>query len=450
MNLLSPLFRSVSVEAELSDLATLQGMLDFESALARAESRAGIIPASAATSISAACHAEKFDRAALAESAAIAGNLAIPLIKQLTSLIANSDPDSSRFVHFGATSQDAIDTGMILQLRRAFELLDQDLASLTSTLSELAQKRRLTPIAARTWVQQALPTTFGFIVAGWLDAVLRHRRRIREIRPRLLTLQFGGAVGTLASLSGRAPEIAKSLARDLGLAEPAAPWHSHRDRFAESATTLGLLTGTLGKIARDISLHTQTEIAELFEPSAPGRGGSSTLPHKRNPVTCAVILAAALRVPPLVSTMLAAMPQEYQRGLGNWHAEWETLPDIFRLTGGALHHLTQMLPALEIDTQRMAVNLELTHGLIFAEAVSMAAAQRLGKSAAHALVETACARSRATGQHLKDALLSDPTIRDILPQPELDRLFDASNYFGSAGAFVDRVLAEAAQFSTLP
>ena len=446
--LLDPLFRSEAIGEIFSDLSCLQSMLHFEAALARAESIAGILTEPQARIIASQCRAENFDLAALAKDAALAGNLAIPLIKSLTAKVAAENESAARFVHFGATSQDVIDTGMILQLRLAFELLDRNLATLTSTLSELAQKHRLTPIVARTWMQQALPTTFGFIVAGWLDAILRHRRRIAEIRPRLVTLQFGGAVGTLASLSGHGPEIAKSLAKDLQLALPATPWHSHRDRFAEVATTLGLLTGTLGKIARDISLHAQTEIAELFEPAAPGRGGSSTLPHKRNPVTCAVVVAAALRVPPLVSTMLAAMPQEHQRGLGNWHAEWEILPDIFRLTGGALHHFTEMLPSLEIDTKRMSLNLELTRGLIFAEAITMAAAQRLGKSAAHALLEAACTKARATGQHLKTILLADPSISEILPQPELDRLFEASNYFGSAGDFVDQVLAAAAQFST--
>lgn len=446
--LLNPLFRSSAMDKVFSDLSCIQGMLDFEAALARAEAAAGLFPESQARIIASHCRAETFDLATIAKDAALAGNLAIPLIKSLTAKVAAESSDAARFVHWGATSQDAIDTGMILQLRTAFELLDKDLTALSSTLAAIAQKHRLTPIVARTWMQQALPTTFGFIVAGWLDATLRHRRRIAELRPRLLTLQFGGAVGTLASLGGRGPQIAKSLANDLQLALPATPWHGHRDRFAEAAATLGLLMGTLGKIARDITLDAQTEIGELFEPAAPGRGGSSTLPHKRNPVTCAVVLAASLRVPPLVSTMLSAMQQEHQRGLGNWHAEWETLPEIFRLAGGALNHLVAMLPGLQIDTARMAANLEETHGLIFAEAVSMAAAQHLGKSSAHALVETACAKARETGQHLKAVLLVDPSIGKILPPPELDRLFEPSNYFGSAGEFVDQVLAEAARLTT--
>jgi 3-carboxy-cis,cis-muconate cycloisomerase len=296
-------------------------------------------------------------------------------------------------------------------------------------------------------MQHALPTTFGFIVAGWLDAMLRHRQRLAEIRSRALSLQFGGAVGTLAALAGRGPEVAKALAEELQLSLPLAPWHSHRDRMAEVATTLGLLTGTLGKIARDISLHSQTEVAEVCEPADEGRGSSSTMPHKRNPVTCAVVLAAANRVPGLVSTMLVAMVQEEERGLGGWQAEWETLPEIVRLSGGALHHLAQMLPALEVDPERMRQNLDATHGLIFAEAVSTALGDRMGKMPAHMLVEAACTKAREQKRHLLGVLREEPGLRGHLAPADLASLFDVRNYLGSASEFVRRVLAETGELS---
>jgi len=262
----------------------------------------------------------------------------------------------------------------------------------------------------------------------------------------VLTLQFGGAVGTLAALGGRGPEVAKALADDLRLSLPSIPWHTHRDRIAEIATTLGLCTGTLGKIARDISLHAQTEIAELAEPIFEGRGGSSTMPQKRNPVTCAVVLAAATRIPGLVATLLSAMPQEEQRGLGGWHAEWETLPDIVRLSGGALHHLVEMLPGLEVDTQRMRHNLGLTNGLIFAEAVAMALGDRMGKMPAHLVVEATCKKAREQNRHLKDMLREESGLRGHLTPADLESLFDVRNYLGSADEFIRRVVAEAREF----
>jgi 3-carboxy-cis,cis-muconate cycloisomerase len=448
MRLLDALFRYDALDKVFSDEACIQGMLDFEAALARAEAASGIVPASQAQIIAGKCRAEHFDLSAIAKDAALAGNLAIPLVKKLTELVAHEDKDAARFVHWGATSQDAIDTGCVLQVRCAFDLIDQDLVRLSGTLVTLAETHRATPIVARTWMQQALPTTFGFIVAGWLDAVSRHRKRLAEIGPRVLALQFGGAVGTLAALGGRGPQVAKALAGELRLSLPCIPWHTHRDRIAEIATTLGLCTATLGKIARDISLHAQTEIAELAEPMFEGRGGSSTMPHKRNPVTCAVVLAAATRVPGLVNTLLSAMPQEEQRGLGGWHAEWETLPDIIRLSGGALHHLAEMLPGLEVDTQCMRHNLELTNGLIFAEAVTIPLGDRMGKMPAHLLVEAACKKARELKRHLKDILREESGLRGHLTPADLESLFDARNYLGSAEEFIRRVVAEAREFPT--
>jgi 3-carboxy-cis,cis-muconate cycloisomerase len=441
MNLLDPLFRSQAVEKVFSNRATLQAMLDFEAALARAEARAGFIPATAAPAIEAKCRAELYDMTVLARAAADAGNLAIPLVKQLTLLVAKKEKDAARYVHWGATSQDAIDTGRVLQLRQALALISSELDLFAVVLGELVHKNRTTLVVARTWMQQALPTTFGFKVAGWLDAIDRHRARLAETQERCLVLQFGGAVGTMAALGARGLDVAANLAKELQLPLPEIPWHSHRDRMAEIATTLGLFCGTLGKIARDISLHTQTEVGEVFEPSADGRGGSSTMPHKRNPVTSAVVLSAAARVPALVSTMLTAMVQEQERGLGGWHAEWETLPDIVRLTAGALHHLTTTLSELEVDPERMRQNLDITHGLIFAEAVTMALSEKMPRSDAHELVQQACKRAQTTRRDLRSLLAQDAIIKTTLSEAELDRLFTPANYLGVADQFVDRVLA---------
>jgi len=439
MELFDQLFRTEEVERIFSSRACLQAMLDFEAALAGAEARAGVIPSSAAAAIAAKCKADLFDVQALAAGANLAGNLAIPLVKALTALLAVED--AARFVHWGATSQDAIDTGCVLQLQKALSQISTDLARLADGLAGLAKTHRSTIVVGRTWMQQALPTTFGAKVAGWLDGVDRHRERLRETERRALVLQFGGAVGTLAALNNRGAEVAKFLAEELRLPLPELPWHSQRDRMAEVATTLGLCVGTLGKIARDIALHAQTEIAEVFEPAAEGRGGSSTMPHKRNPVTAAVVLAAATRVPTLVSTMLTAMVQEEERGLGGWHAEWETLPEIVRLTAGALHHMAETAPRLEIDAERMKQNLELTHGLIYAEAVTMALAQDIGKAAAHQLVEAACARAQKEKRHLRDVIGEDAQVSKHLSPSELKGLFDPRRYLGEAEAFVDRALA---------
>jgi len=448
MRLFDKLFRYEATDRIFSDREYLQALLDFEAALARAEAKAGVIPAADAQIIAAACRAEQFDIEELAAQAALSGNVAIPLVKQLTASVAKQSKDAARFVHWGATSQDSMDTAVVLQLRRALEVVNQDLTRLTSTLASLADKYRATPIAARTWMQQALPTTFGFIVAGWLDTILRHRSRLSELRARNLTLQFGGAVGTLAALSGRGPAVAKALAEELQLPLPQIPWHTHRDRLVEIAAALGLCAGTLGKIARDISLHAQTEIAELAEPAGEGRGGSSTMPQKRNPVTCATVLAAAQRVPGLLSTMLSSMVQEQERGLGGWQAEWETLPELVSLSAGALHHLAEMLPGLHVDEKQMLKNLDATHGLIFAEAVTMALADRLGKMPAHMLVEGACKKARAGNRHLKDVLREEPGIHGYLTPADLEGLFDVRNYLGSAEEFVRRVLAEVGSAAT--
>jgi 3-carboxy-cis,cis-muconate cycloisomerase len=441
MGLLDSLFRVPEVDAALSDHARLQGMLDFEAALARAEASCGVIPNAAAKAINAQCDAALFDFAALQQSAASAGNLAMPMLQQLTALVSSDDATAAGFVHWGATSQDAIDTGFVLQVRAVLDIVDREVDQLCRTLATLADTHRGTVMAGRSWMQHASPTTFGLKVAGWLDALLRHQERLLELRRRFLTLQFGGAVGNLSSLGNAGGRVGERLAKELGLELPAVAWHSQRDRFAELATTTGMLTGTLGKIARDISLHAQTEIGELHEPHGEGRGGSSSMPHKRNPVSCAVILAAALRVPGLVSTVLSAMVQEDERGLGGWHVEWETLPDILRLSAGALHDLRATMDGMEVDAQRMESNLELTRGLIYAEAVTTALAAKIGKKDARRLVEQACARATDAKEHLRDALLKTPDVSEHLAAAEMSRLFDAREHLGDAHQALDRVLA---------
>lgn len=446
MTLFSELFSFNALEQVLSDDARTRGILRFEAALALAEARAGVIPEGAAHKIAEHCASLKVDVDAIAKQAALAGNIAIPLIRLLTETLAQHDKDAARFVHWGATSQDAIDTGLLLQARDVLALAENDLARLTDSLAALADRHRATPMVARTWMQHAAPTTFGVVVAGWLDTILRCRARLAEIRPRILTLQFGGAVGTLAALHEHGPTVAQQLAAELQLALPPIPWHSHRDRIAELAAFCGLLAGTLGKIGRDISLQAQTEIGELAEPKTEGRGGSSAMPHKRNPVTCAVLIAAATRAPGLVSTIFAAMPQEFQRGLGGWQAEWETLPELLRICAGALHHFAEMLPGLEVNAERMRENIDASHGLIFAEAVSVALADRMGKMPAHMLVEAAAKKAIATQRHLKDILLEEPNLHGHLTRADVESLFDYRNYLGGADAFVRNVLDEAEKF----
>ncbi len=439
------LFTTESMRAILSDRSRVQRMLDFEAALARAEAAVGVIPASAAPIIAGQCKSELYDIAALALATAEAGNPAIPLVRALTSLVARQDPDAARYVHWGATSQDAMDTGLVLQMREALGFIAVDLARLSTALASLTREHAQTPLAGRTWLQQATPVTLGLKAAGILSAVERHRARIADLLPRIAMLQFGGATGTLASLGERGPAVAAALAQDLDLGLPDMPWHTHRDRIAEVATTLGLVVGTLGKIGRDVSLLMQTEVGEAFEPADVGRGGSSTLPHKRNPVSSAAILAAAARVPALVSTMLAAMVQEHERGLGGWHAEWETLPEICALASGALAHAIRVVEGLHIDEARMAANLGITRGMGQAEAVSMALAAHLGKQQAHELVERACRTCSDEGVTLLAVLDADAKVRAHLSTGDLERLLDPRNYIGAAAHFIDRALSAGGQ-----
>ncbi len=446
--LTAPMYGSPEVLEIFSAAGFVRRMLDVEAALARAEGRCGVIPAEAAATITQVCAApgQGMDLDALAQGAIGAGNLAIPFVKQLTALVSAHDEHAARYVHWGATSQDILDTALVLQLVEALRVEDAQLARLADACADLARRHRDTVMVARTWQQHALPTTFGLKAAGWLDALRRDLARLDETRHRVRTLQFGGAAGTLASLGAQAPDVAACLADELGLAQPVLPWHTHRDRLVEVASTLGMLCGTLGKIARDISLMMQTEVAEVAEPAAAGRGGSSTMPHKRNPVGCAAVLTIATRVPALVSTLLTAMPQEHERGLGGWQAEWDTLPDIVTMTAGALRCMGEIVAGLQVDAARMRANLDLTGGLILGEAYMLALGARLGRLPAHHLVEQATRDAVAQGVTLRQALQgrldADPALTGLLDAHTLDRLADPTRYTGQAGRYVDAALAE--------
>jgi len=335
-----------------------------------------------------------------------------------------------------------MDTGLVLQLRQLAAVLREDLERLSAALAGRAEQHKTTPLAGRTWLQHAAPVTLGVKMAGWLDALERQAVRLEEVWSRALVLQFGGAAGTLAALGGRGLEVAEALAAELGLALPAIPWHAQRDRLAEVAAFLGVLIGTVGKVARDISLLMQTEVAEIFEPAEEGRGVSSSMPQKRNPVAAALVLAAAARAPGLVSTMLSAMVQEHERGLGGWHAEWETLPELASLAAGALRHMAETVEGLEIDAARMRSNLDTTQGGILAEAAAMALAARIGRPQAHELVERASRRALEMGRKLQEVLGEDPAVSQHLSPRDLAAVFDPRHYLGQSAVFVDRVLAQ--------
>ena len=439
--LLDGLFSTPAMAQTLSDAARLQAMLDVEAALARAEAKTGVVPATAVTAIQAQCRAAFYDHAALAAAAAADGNLAIPLVRLLTARVREQDAEAARFVHWGATSQDIIDTGLVLQLRGAVSLLEAELERICDSAAALAREHRDTPMPGRTWLQQATPVTLGLKAAGWLDGLLRHRQRLHEMKPRLLALQFGGASGTLSALGEDGLRIAATLAEELELSLPAMPWHSQRDRIVEAGGWAALLCGSLGKIARDIALLMQTEVAEALEPPAPGKGGSSAMPHKRNPVGCAVALAAATRAPGLVSILYAALPQEHERGLGNWPAEWDTLPELLHLAAASLAQMNTVLAGLEVDAARMRQHLDAQHGLGYAEAAMMRLATTLGRGDAHRLVERLSKQALAQGRHLREVLAADAQAGGLLDAAALDAIFDPRNSLGMAGAFVDRVVA---------
>jgi 3-carboxy-cis,cis-muconate cycloisomerase len=433
------------MRAACDDTAHLQRMLDFESALARAEAATGVIPAPAVAAIEAACQADRFDIAELAQGAARAGNLAIPLVKALTAEVAKSDPDAARYVHWGATSQDVIDTATMLGLRAAIDALLPDLDRAIAGFAQLARQHRDTAMVARTWLQHALPMPFGLKLAEYAAALHRSRQRLKRLRANDIVLQFGGAAGTLAALGGNGWKVAERLAKELDLRLPDAPWHTHRDRIADAASVLAILAGTCGKIARDISLMMQTDVGEAFEPAGAGRGGSSTLPHKRNPVASASALAAATMAPNLAATMFAAQVQDHERSAGPWHAEWPTLPTLQLVTSGALAAIVDIAEGLEVDAARMRANLDSTHGLVMAEAISMALAEKVGKSESHHIVEAASRTAIESRTHLRDVLAKDTRVTAHLSASELERLFEPMAYQGVSQTLIDRLLTSIEQ-----
>ena len=441
-SLLGGLFGAPEVDAVFTDTARLQAMLDVEAALARAQVRCAVIPADALRPIEAACRAELYEVPALGRATALAGNPAIPLVKALTAQVARDSAEAARWVHWGATSQDIIDTGAVLQLRTASGWVQDRLQRLCDALGALADAERDTGLPGRTLLQQAVPVTFGLKAAGWLDALQRSQRRLQALRADTLVLQFGGAAGTLASLQTRGLDVAQALGEELQLPVPALPWHTARDRVAEFGSVFALLTGTLGKIATDIVLLMQSEVAEAFEPAAEGKGGSSAMPHKRNPVGCVAAIAAASRVPGLVSTLFAAMPQPHERAAGQWHAEWETVPEIVRLCAGSLAQVTGVVQGLQLDRARMQDHLDSHGGLLYAEAVAVTLAGTLGKSAAHALVEQAAREALAQSRHLREVLAQMPEVTAQLSPTQLDALFAPDSWRGMADTWIDRVLAQ--------
>ena len=429
------------MRAACDDGAYLQHMLDFEAALARAEAAAGVIPAIAAGPIAKACKASSLDLADLAEAATRSGNLAIPLVKALTANVAKADADAARYVHWGATSQDVIDTAGMLTLRAAIGALAPDLDRAIAGFAGLARQHRNTAVVARTWLQHALPMPFGLKLAEYAAALHRSRTRLQRLRGEGLALQFGGAAGTLAAFGDKGMVVAEKLAQDLKLPLPDAPWHTHRDRIAEATSVFAILAGTCGKIARDVSLMMQTDVAEAFEPPGEGRGGSSTMPHKRNPVAAATALAAATMAPNLAATIFAAQVQEHERSAGPWQAEWPTLPSLLLVTSGALVAIVDIAEGLQVDAARMRINLEATGGLIMAEAVAMALADKIGKSEAHHLVEAASKKAVTEKKGLREVLTKDPKVTAHLSADRLAKLFEPMAYQGVSQILIDRLLA---------
>ena len=439
--LLAPMLSSGAMRAVCDDRTMLQHMLDFESALARAEAETGVIPSNAVDPIARACKADAFDLAALAEAATRSGNLAIPMVKALTALVANSDTEAARYVHWGATSQDVIDTAAMLTLRLGIDVLLADCDRAITGFAKLARNHRNTAMVGRTWLQHALPMPFGLKLAEYAAALHRSKLRLQRLREEGLALQFGGAAGTLAALGDKGLAVAERLADELKLHLPEAPWHTHRDRIAEPASVLAILAGTCGKIARDVSLMMQTDVGEAFEPSGEGRGGSSTMPHKRNPVAAASALGASTMAPNLAATIFAAQVQDHERSAGPWHAEWPTLPTLMLVTSGALAATVDMAEGLEVDAARMRQNLDATSGLIMAEAVAFALAEKIGKADAHHLVEAAAKKAVAEKKHLREVLASDSKVTSQLDASRIAQLFEPMAYQGVSQALIDRLLA---------
>ena len=438
---LRDLFASPLIAACFTDAALIRGMLAFERALARAQGACGTIPASAAKAIDAVGVEASFDADLLVREARHAGTLAIPFVRRLTAAVAATDADAARHVHWGATSQDVVDTALALQSREASALVVERLDRLGDALAGLADAHRATPTVARTLLQPAAPVPFGWKVAVWLDAVTRTHRALSRAAREAAVLQFGGASGVLAPLGSEGPNVAAALARELGLAVASTPWHSVRDGIARLAAELGIACAVLSKIAGDVALLAQAEVGEAFEPADPGRGGSSALPHKRNPVGAMFAREAGLRAPGLVASVVAGVAGEHERGLGQWQAQFWTLGELFAATGSALDAMVEVAEGLDVDTEAMQRNLDATRGFVYAAALTVALAAKLGKADAYARVEALCRRAQADGATLQDAFAADAKLAALVPSGVRATLFDPASQFGSAPSMIDHALA---------
>jgi 3-carboxy-cis,cis-muconate cycloisomerase len=430
-------FGTPAMREVFSDRRLIDRYIEVEVALARAEARCGVIPPEAAEAIARESRLDRIDLDHMRHETDIVGYPILPLVHQLVKMCG----DAGRYVHWGATTQDIMDTANVLQLRDALDLVEADIRTLRGTLAGLARKHRDTPMAGRTHLQQALPITFGYKVAVWLAMFDRHQQRLTQLRERVLCVSFAGAAGTLASLGDKGLEVQQALAEELGLAVPATTWHVARDGFAEAVNLLALVTGSLGKIALDIMIMASTEFAEVYEPFVQGRGASSTMPQKRNPISSELMLAAAKAVRQHAGLMVDAMVQDFERATGPWHAEWMAIPESFILAAGALHQAKFALGGLVVDTDQMRRNLGISRGLIVAEAVMMGLAPAIGRQQAHDVVYGACRTVNDTGGTLAEALAALPAVTAHFDRAAIDRLTDPANYLGQAPAMVDRALA---------
>jgi 3-carboxy-cis,cis-muconate cycloisomerase len=433
--LFSGLFVPDDIREVTADQAWLRAMLDAESALAAAEAEAGLIPAAAAEAIAAACDSTDLDPDAIARDGRSSGNLVIPLVTALRKKVGG---EAAGFVHHGATSQDVMDTAAMLVASRALPVIRTELDGVAEACAELAGEHRGTLMAGRTLLQQALPTTFGLKAAGWLDSVVAATERLDSVS---LAVQLGGAAGTLASLGPEGQRVAELMAARLGLEQPAVPWHASRLRIADLGTSLALAAGVLENVALDLVLLSQTEVGEVAEASGGGRGGSSTLPHKRNPVGSVLTIACARRVRGAAGVLLEAMPQEHERAAGAWQSEWAPLGEALALTGGAASALGDALDGLEVMPDRMHENLEATGGALMAESVVTTLAGRVGQERARELVDAAASRALDSSSSFREVLIGDDGVRGELSEEEIDGALDPASYLGSADGFIDRALA---------
>lgn len=437
----SDLFRDVfghpDMRAVFSDDSLIAKYVQAEVALAVAQGQLGIIPREYAQTIAARATQVQFDRAQLKVESENVGYPILGLVRQLSSALG----EAGRFVHWGATTQDIMDTGVVLQVRDGLTLIEREISAVSAALSALAERHRDTPMAGRTHLQQALPITFGYKAAVWLSMMQRHSERLQQLKPRVLMAQLGGAAGTLASLGTRGIEVRQAYARELGLADPPITWHVARDGLVETVQVLGLITGSLGKIGFDIMLMMMTELGEAFEPYASHRGASSTMPQKRNPISSEILVANAKSVRQQAGLMLDAMIQDFERATGPWHIEWVALPESFMMTAGALAQARFMLEGLIVDPARMKTNLNATRGLIVAEAVMMGLAPHLGRTPAHDIVYDACRQALDCGLSLFEVLSQNPVVNKALPSEQLAGLCDPVNYLGVAREMTDHVIS---------